>query len=73
MNEKIIFKWDREMIENLLEDVFEKVSRQKVNITVHYSNNTKIQINYQKCSYPCDSSDLYYNTVCNIMLNFLCS
>ena len=27
INEEIIFKWDREKIENLLEDVFEKVSR----------------------------------------------
>ena len=26
-NEEIIFKWDRELIENLLEDVFEKVGR----------------------------------------------
>ena len=27
MNEKIIFKWDRGRIENLLEDVFEKVDK----------------------------------------------
>ena len=27
MNEEKIFKWDREMIENLLEDVFEKVCK----------------------------------------------
>ena len=26
-NEEIMFKWDRKMIENLLEDVFEKVGR----------------------------------------------
>ena len=28
MNEEIIFKWDREKIESLLESVFEKVNRQ---------------------------------------------
>ena len=27
INEEIIFKWDRERIENLLEDVFKKVGR----------------------------------------------
>ena len=26
-NEEIIFKWDREIIENLLEDIFKKVDR----------------------------------------------
>ena len=26
-NEEIIFKWDREMLENMLESVFEKVGR----------------------------------------------
>ena len=27
MKEEIIFKWDREMIENLLKDIFEKIDR----------------------------------------------
>ena len=27
MNEEIIFKWNKERIENLLKDVFEKVGR----------------------------------------------
>ena len=42
MNEEIIFKWDREMMENLLEDIFKKVGKSKVNVTVHCPNNTKI-------------------------------
>ena len=29
------------MIESLLESIFEKVGRQKVNVTVHSPNNTK--------------------------------
>ena len=43
MNEEIIFKWDRERIENLLEDIFEKVGRQKVNVTVHWPNSTSLE------------------------------
>ena len=42
MNEEIIFKWDGKKIESLLEDIFEKVSRQKVNVTVDCPNSTKI-------------------------------
>ena len=29
-------------IENLLENVFEKVSKEKLNVTIQYPNNTKI-------------------------------
>ena len=29
-------------IENLLENVFEKVSKEKLNVTVYYLNSTKI-------------------------------
>lgn len=42
MIENIIFKWDKEKIENLLEGVFDKVSRQKLNVTVHCLNSTKM-------------------------------
>ena len=38
MNEEIIFKWDGEMIENLSEYIFKKVSRWKVNVAVYCSN-----------------------------------
>ena len=39
-------------IENLLENVFEKVSKEKLNVTIHYPNSTKIQISCQRCSNP---------------------
>ena len=52
MNEEIIFKWDREKIESQLEDVFEKVGRQKVNVTtVDCPKSTKICLICWKCSY----------------------
>lgn len=34
--EKIIFKWGKEMIDNLLENVTEKVDRQKTRVTVYF-------------------------------------
>ena len=49
MKEKIIFKRDRERIENLLEDVFEKVSKQKLNVTVYCLNSTKIWRHCRRC------------------------
>ena len=39
---KMKFNWDRKMIENLLENVFKKVNRQKVKTIVCYPNSTKI-------------------------------
>ena len=52
MNEEIIFKWDREKIESQLEDVFEKVGRQKVNVTiVDCPKSTKICLVYWRYSY----------------------
>ena len=43
MNKEIIFKWDREMIENLLEDVFEKVSsKYHCSLSKQYKNIKKL-------------------------------
>ena len=42
MNEKIIFKSNKVKIENLLKNLFEKVSMQKLKITVHFLNSIKI-------------------------------
>ena len=42
MNEEIIFKWDGEKIESLLEDIFEKAGREKINVIVDSPNSTKI-------------------------------
>lgn len=35
MNEEIIFKWDREYDRESVGSIFEKVSKQKLNVTVH--------------------------------------
>ena len=43
MNKEIIFKRDKKMIKDLLEDVFEKISKQKINDIIYYPNSTKIQ------------------------------
>ena len=57
MNEEIIFKWVRYVIENLLESVFEKVDSKKVKVDskkvkviVHSSNITKICLICWRCS-----------------------
>ena len=41
MNEEIIFKWEENRIKNLLESIFEKVGRLKLNVTVHSPNRQK--------------------------------
>ena len=50
MNEEIIFKWDREWDSESVGSGFEKFGEQKLNITVHSSNSTKICWNCWRCS-----------------------
>ena len=46
-----MFKWDRERIESLMENVFEKVNKQKVKWIFRSSNSTKIWKGCWGCSY----------------------